>query len=182
MNTHKTNEIDLSNDGVLRRYMRVMRKSKPWNISFYACVDHCDISPIYQDWQKSLNNGRVSKDWPRLVEVILHSDELLDARYSEDKVVYDGAVDIALNLCKEKLSGFKNEDDFIELLMNKEESEFFHGSRSMLSMAVLGMRKDKLSPQKSIAQAEAYFSDKLRGREYFSDANKKLTKAFPYLV
>ncbi|MEO9947163.1 hypothetical protein [Paraglaciecola sp.] len=155
-----------------------MRKSKRWNISFFACIDHVDISPIHKDWLKYLSGGRVSKDWPRLVEVSLDNDEILEARYSEDNIIYESTTDIAMDLCVETLESVKNESQFIYMVENVSESKLICKDLAILSKSILAIRDGELGPEQALLESESIYGKTLRGREYFSSANKKLQRTF----
>ncbi|WP_444934269.1 hypothetical protein [Microbulbifer sp. JTAC008] len=167
MKQFKYKEIPLGSTLHLTKYLRIIRNSRSWNWGYYACIDHKVISPIYDKWL-CFPQGRYNPDYPKLIEVGLYSDELIDAKYRIG-CSFDGEVaQLAYTLAEDLLSKIESYSDFKKIVNDRDEGIFFRSIDTQIFLRSFLMHVENGMPMDgALAESEKYFGKEVMKRDFF---------------
>lgn len=158
----------IEDDGRIHKYVMVHQGSKKWRRTFFACVDHAVITPIYEKW-KILPNSRRNPASPRLLEVIVDDDALVEKNYSEVDSEYESGFIHAKGLADKLLSRISSEKDLFNLIMDKEFNwaypNIVHNDVRVLAGAVIISLEQDTPVNEAILKSEEHFDRTLAKKD-----------------
>jgi hypothetical protein len=178
----KVDIIPISKIGDLSKYLMIHTGSRKWRRTFFACIDHDLLTPIVKRWQ-GLPNKKYNPIWPKLVEVIVDDDTLIEMNYSYDSDFYHRGIGHALKLAERKLQHIGTDEDLFTAILDKEFNTVYpnivHDHMKILCTGIITSAQEKLSFEAAFEKSEAFFEKKLNKKDlllaYFHC--KKITSA-----
>lgn len=168
----KSSEYELYSDDRIRTYLKVQRGAKPWNVNYFACVDHTVVSPCLLEWQRFFTNTN-SSEIPSLISIHIYSEELSDLNYSEDDSDREKADKIALTMTSDLLKDIKSEGDLFNLLTDVNNESIHVGVfAKIIANMVINRVLYNMSIEDSLEEAESFFGKRLKEREFFFKGRK----------
>ena len=121
--------------------------------------------------------------WPRLIEVVIGDEAIVEMNYSQEESCYNEAVNYALRSAETTLSGLTNDEDLFESILDKEYNIYYpnivHEYIKVLSAGVIYNIKENKAFAEAFARAEKHFNKELPRKELMLDylIRKKITSA-----
>lgn len=154
----------IKHDASMHIYVMTHQGSKKWRRTFFACIDHEIISPVIERW-RLLRDKKKNPLAPKLFEVIVGDDVIVESNYSDDDSKYKNGCVHAEKLVVDLLSLIKSENDLFALLMDKDYNwaypNLVSNDLKVMAGAVIFSVTEKLEISEAIGCSEKYFSREL---------------------
>ena len=165
-----TRTFPISTNGNISKYLRVDVGSSRYRRTFFACIDHQVLTPIVKKWQ-TLPKGKYNPIWPKLVEIIINDNTLVEMNYSDDDNYYESGIAHAMQLADKTLDGINNDNDLFEAILDKNYNEYYpncvHDQIKVLCVGIISSAEDFTGLKTEIQNAESYFGIELQKKSCF---------------